>query len=59
MSTMKCLGCENVIPDDDGMFCIDCETAFWKDPEAVLEYFHFCGVPATLEEIKVMLCPVQ
>ena len=54
---MKCLGCENVIPDDDDdLFCHDCEKAFWKDPQAVLEYFHFCRIPATLEEIKVMLC---
>ena len=53
---MKCLTCDNQIPDDGEMICSDCEIAFWKDPQAVMEYFHFCGVPATLEQIKVMLC---
>ncbi len=50
-----CEGCGNPHDIDDGLFCYDCECAFWKDPQAVLEYFHFCGIPATLAEIKVML----
>lgn len=51
---IKCVGCDNQIADDE-MFCDKCYSDFWKDPEAVLDYFHFCGVPATLEEIKIML----
>ena len=54
-STTRCEGCGEPWDTDDGMFCHDCECKFWKDPEAVLDYFHFCGVPATLEQIKVML----
>ena len=50
-----CEGCGNEWDTDDGLFCYECECKFWKDPQAVMEYFHFCGVPATLEEIKVML----
>lgn len=55
MSVAKCLTCDNEVPDDDEMICHECECNFWKDPQAVMEYFHFCGIPATLEEIKVML----
>ena len=51
----KCVGCDTKIIADDEMFCEKCEADFWKDPEAVLDYFHFCGVLATLEEIKIML----
>ena len=50
-----CVGCGKVWDTDDCQFCDDCEAKFWEDPQAVLAYFHWCGVPATLEEIKVML----
>jgi len=52
--TEKCILCEKN-PVDGELVCNECETEFWKDPQAVMEYFHFCGIPATLEEIKVML----
>jgi len=53
--TTYCEGCGKEWDTDDGLFCDECEANFWKDPQAVMEYFHFCGIPATLEEIKVML----
>lgn len=50
-----CLGCGKEWDTDDCLFCDDCETAFWKDPKAVLDYFHFCGIPATIEQIQEMI----
>ena len=49
-----CIICEKN-PVDGELDCEECESNFWNDPQAVMEYFHFCGIPATLEEIKVML----
>ena len=51
----KCIICEKNPIDSGELVCDECESEFWKDPQAVMEYFHFCGIPATLEEIKVML----
>lgn len=40
--------------NDDSLVCDSCEDTFWKDEEAVLGYFHFCGIPATMKQIRKM-----
>ncbi len=37
--------------NDGSLVCETCEDEIWRDPEAILGYFHFCGVPATMEQI--------
>jgi hypothetical protein len=54
MSEEICIICEK--PWNDGsLVCHACEEEFWSDPEAVLGYFHFCGVPATMEQILELM----
>jgi len=47
----KCIICGKEW-DNGSLICDECEEAFWKDEEAILGYFHFCGVPATIEDIR-------
>ena len=51
MTEEKCIICDKDW-DDGSLVCDDCEAAFWKDEEAILGYFHFCGVPATIEDVR-------
>lgn len=46
----KCIICEKDW-NDGSLVCDTCEDEFWRDPEAILGYFHFCGVPATMEQV--------
>ena len=54
MNTEHCIICGK-FTDGNELVCERCESQFWKDEEAILDYFHFCGVPATIEQIREMM----
>ena len=45
-----CIECGVAI--EEGVLCEKCEQEEMKDPQFWLDYCHFCGLPATLEQIK-------
>jgi hypothetical protein len=51
--TEVCIECGQPMDTEDNLcFCTKCEEKIMADPEFWLAYFHFCDVPANLEQIK-------